>query len=335
MKILYGIQGTGNGHVSRAREVIPHLMEHGEVDILLSGTQAEVQLPWPIKYRLHGWSFIFGKKGGVDFWASWKRMNTIRLLRDIWNLPVQKYDIIISDFEPISAWAAKLRGRKCIAMSHQAAFLSPKTPRPTKRKWFIEMVFKWYAPCTKAVGFHFERYDDFIYTPVIRSEIRNLSPRDEGHITVYLPAHHDRLLVKYFNQIGHVKFEVFSKHTTERYVAENVYVAPINNEEYNKSLEGCHGLITAGGFEGPTEAIYLGKKVMVIPMMGQYEQHCNAIGAKKAGCTVLAEINGGFINQLKSWIEFGKPIKINYPDETAEIVSRMLAPYKKAQPQHV
>ncbi len=66
MKILYAIQGTGNGHLSRARDIVPILQKKGEVDILVSGIQADVSLPFPIKYRLKGLSFVFGKNGGVD-----------------------------------------------------------------------------------------------------------------------------------------------------------------------------------------------------------------------------------------------------------------------------
>ena len=60
MKILYAIQGTGNGHISRAREIVPILMKYADVDVLLSGTQADVKLQFPIKYKKHGLSFIFG-----------------------------------------------------------------------------------------------------------------------------------------------------------------------------------------------------------------------------------------------------------------------------------
>lgn len=62
MKILYAIQGTGNGHVSRAREVIPILQQYGDVDLLISGTQVDVGLPYPVKYQLNGFGFVFGKK---------------------------------------------------------------------------------------------------------------------------------------------------------------------------------------------------------------------------------------------------------------------------------
>ena len=66
MKILYAIQGTGNGHISRAREIVPLLQAYGDLDILISGTQADVKLTQAIKYQLHGFSFVFGKNGGVN-----------------------------------------------------------------------------------------------------------------------------------------------------------------------------------------------------------------------------------------------------------------------------
>lgn len=66
MKILYAIQGTGNGHISRARDIIPLLEKKGELDVLISGTEADVDLGFPVKFKLKGMSFVFGKKGGVD-----------------------------------------------------------------------------------------------------------------------------------------------------------------------------------------------------------------------------------------------------------------------------
>ena len=42
MKVLYAIQGTGNGHLSRAEDIVPHLQKRAEVDILVSGTQSQL-----------------------------------------------------------------------------------------------------------------------------------------------------------------------------------------------------------------------------------------------------------------------------------------------------
>ncbi|WP_370526609.1 glycosyltransferase family protein [Pedobacter sp. HDW13] len=145
MKILYAIQGTGNGHISRAREIIPLLQKYGELDILVSGTQADVKLSQPVKYQLHGFSFIFGKKGGVDHYKTWLNMNLFRFRKDMKQLPLKDYNLIVNDFEPVSAWACKLQGIECVSLSHQAAFKSKKVPRPKTLDWG-KLILSRYAP---------------------------------------------------------------------------------------------------------------------------------------------------------------------------------------------
>ena len=141
MKILYAIQGTGNGHVSRAREIVPLLQQHGEVDLLISGTQADVKLEQEIRYKLHGFSFIFGKKGGVDHYGTWKSMNLPRFIKDTRTLPLEDYNLILNDFEPVTAWACKLRGVESVGLSHQASFQSKKVPKPKSIDW-AQLVMK-------------------------------------------------------------------------------------------------------------------------------------------------------------------------------------------------
>lgn len=327
MRILFAIQGTGNGHISRAREIVPLLQQHGELDVLISGTQADVQLNCPLSYRYHGFSYIFGKKGSVDHWSTYKSMNLPRLWKDIRSLPLKQYDIIINDFEPVTAWACKLQGRPSVALSHQASFLSKNTPRPKGKFHWQEWVFKHYAPTTHQIGFHFESYDNFIKTPVIRSEIRNMETNDFGHITVYLPAYHDYLLVSYLKKIPEVRWEVFSKHSKRSYTEKNVFVQPINNEKFNHSLANASGLLTGGGFEGPAEALYLGKKVLVMPMKFQYEQLCNAEAVKKMGVPVIYQLDDDFIPKIKHWLSTENKVSVNFPDSTSAIVENMIKTY--------
>jgi uncharacterized protein (TIGR00661 family) len=329
MKILFGIQGTGNGHISRAREIVPLLQQYGEVDLLVSGTEAEVSLSQPLKYRFHGVSFVFGTNGGVDNWATWKIMNLRQFQRDLRSLPLNQYDLIINDFEPVSAWACKLRGVPSVSLSHQCSFVSPNTPRPEKKDPFAQWLLKNYSPTTYHVGFHFERYDTFINTPVIRSEIRQMETSDLGHYTVYLPAYDDKTLLKYLSAEKGVKWQVFSKRQKQAYQSGNVEIFPVNNETFNKSLASCTGLLTGGGFEGPAEALFLRKKVMMIPMKGQYEQQCNALSASKLGVPVVSEINDKFNGHLNKWINDGKKIIVDFPDETAVIVDKLVKQYAR------
>lgn len=327
MKILYAIQGTGNGHISRAREIVPLLQQYGEVDLLVSGTEAEVSLSQPLKYRFHGFSFVFGTKGGVDKWATFKLMNLPQLWRDMHSLPLKQYQLIINDFEPVSAWACRLQKIPSVSLSHQCSFLSPNTPRPDK--WnYAELLFKYYSPTTHHIGFHFERYDDFIHTPVIRSEIRNLQTTNGNHYTVYLPAYDDHLLAGHLKMTD-VEWHVFSKRQKTPYRERNVHIMPVNNQEFNKSLAACRGLLTGGGFEGPAEALFLGKKVMVIPMKGQYEQQCNALSASRLGVPVVHEIDDDFGSALYNWLNAPNTMSVNFPNETAQIVEDMVRRYAR------
>ena len=325
MKILYAIQGTGNGHVSRAREIIPILKKYGELDILISGTQADVNLDEEIKYQFKGFGFDFGTKGGIDYRSSFRKADFSQLIKDIRNLPVKDYDLVINDFEPVTAWACKLRGKKSVALSHQSAFLSPKTPIISGIH-LGAIILKNYAPATDKVGFHFERYDDFIRTPVIRSEIRNLKPENLGHYTVYLPAYSDEFILKKLSKHPEKKFQVFSKHTREDYSQENVEVYKVNNEKFNQSLAKSEGLLTGGGFEGPAEALFLGKKLLCVPMFHQYEQQCNALAAEKMGATVIWS-EKEFDQKLNHWLKNAEPIQVNFPDETEEVIKNLIKKY--------
>lgn len=329
MKILYAIQGTGNGHISRAREIVPLLQQYGELDLLVSGTQAEVSLAQPLKYKYHGFSFVFGTKGGVDNWATFKLMNLPQLWKDMHNLPLKQYDLIINDFEPVSAWACRLQKIPSVSLSHQCSFISPNTPRP--EKWnYAEWLFKYYSPTTYHIGFHFERYADFIHTPVIRSEIRDLETSNLGHYTVYLPAYNDKTLLKHLSKATDVEWHIFSKRQKTPYREGNVQICPVDNTEFNKSLASSAGLLTGGGFEGPAEALFLQKKVMMIPMTGQYEQRCNALSASRLGVPVVNEIDEHFGTHLTNWLNDDTRIKVDFPNETAQIVHDMINKYAKS-----
>src|SRR3546814_14567658 len=113
---------------------------------------------------------------------TWQIMDLGQLRKDIKVLSLEEYDLIINDFEPVTAWACRLRKIPCIGLSHQASYLSRLAPRPSR---FIphwsELLFHYYAPVSQAIGFHFQRYDEFIYTPVIRIEqIGRASVREGG-----------------------------------------------------------------------------------------------------------------------------------------------------------
>jgi uncharacterized protein (TIGR00661 family) len=320
MKILYAIQGTGNGHVSRARDFIPLLQQRAELDILISGTQFDVNLPQAVKYKLRGASFIFGTEGGVDYWDSFKKLRPFTFFNDIRKLNLNQYDLVLNDFEPVSAWAGKIKNKSILALSHQSAFLSKNTPRPAFKNNFAEGLFKNYAPSDKQIAFHFKPYDEFITTPIIRKDIRALNPINKGHYTVYLPAYDDKTLIKFLSQFNNTNWQVFSKREKVGYTIGNVEIKPIHNENYNISVANCEGLLTGGGFEAPAEALFLGKKIMVVPMAGQYEQACNAEALRLMGNPVIDSISDKNMPIIREWLNSNEINLVDFPDNINTVV---------------
>jgi uncharacterized protein (TIGR00661 family) len=324
MRILYGVQGTGNGHISRSKEVIRHLIKYADVDILLSESQHEVDLGFELTYRLKGLGFIFGKRGGIDYWNSVRNAKFTKFISDISNLPVEKYNLVISDFEPITAWASRAKGVPSVSLSHHASFLSSKTPRPPRKNHLVELIMKWYAPCSIPVGIHFEKYDSFIHTPVIREEIRNADVKNNGHYTVYLPAYDANYMSKFFKKVK-VKWEVFSKHYKGiPYVDDNTKIHPISDGEFVRSMSSCQGLLCGAGFDTPSEALFLGKKLMVVPMKGQYEQHCNAEALLRLGIPMVKKIGKGFDKILKGWVDSSSTYRATYDNNVTSIIESIL-----------
>lgn len=330
MNILFAVQGTGNGHVSRAREILPYLQQHGNVSLLISGTQVDVGADMPVKHRHHGMGFVFGSQGGVDMAKTLKQLRPWTFVKDLRRLPLHQYDIIINDFEPLTAYAAKVQGRKVYGLSHQSAFASMLVPRPSyKRDFFAEWLFRHYAPCNEATAFHFKRYDHFIETPVIRSEIRNLVPEQRDHVTVYLPAYADDFLIRHLSKLPAYRWELFSKHSETAFQYKNVKVRPINNYDYLSSLEKSLGLLTGGGFEAPAEALFLGKKVFMVPMSNQFEQHCNAIAALDHGAAMTLKIDHQFVDKLDGWLKQGENFQVTFPNHTEQLVQKAVATASK------
>ena len=326
MKILYAIQGTGNGHASRALEIVPYLQKRAEVDILVSGYQCELKFPFEIKYKLYGLSFIFGKKGGVDLWETLRKTKFRNLWKEIKSLPVKDYDLIINDFEPVSAWACKLRNTPIISLSHQNAVADDKAPKYGKFK-FERLILKYYAPARNKFGFHFKTYSSATFLPIIRKEIRLKNITKKGHYTVYLPAYGDKKLIKILSQFKKIKWEVFSKHSNQFQLHNNVIIRPIDGNEFIKSIASSNGVLCGAGFETPAEALFLQKKLMVIPMKNQYEQQCNALALKEMGVPVLKKLNTRQLPKIEKWIKSDKIVEVNYPDVTEDILDAITLPY--------
>ena len=302
MKIFYAIQATGNGHISRAHQLLPYLKELGAVDFLLSGSNSTLAVDFPIKYKSPGLSLFYDTCGTLHYTNTVRKIKHSQVYGDIKNLPLEEYDLIINDFDFITAYACKLKKLPSVQFGHQASFQSNKTPRPDKKSRLGEMILKHYAPASNYVGLHFESYDDFIHPPIIKQQIIESKPEDHGHISVYLPAYQRHCIESILKELAPFEVHWFLPDLKEAKKEDNIHYYPVRQGEFNESLRTCHGLITGGGFETPAEALYMHKKLISIPIGGQYEQLCNAAALKKLGVSTLNELTDKTKAIVHQWL---------------------------------
>jgi uncharacterized protein (TIGR00661 family) len=326
MKIFYAVQATGNGHISRANSIFPLLQQYGDVDVFFSGNNSALKTALPVAYRSRGISLQYDvKSGGIDLLRTIGGIRLRKILSEARFLPVEKYDLVINDFECITSLACKLKGIPSVHFGHQASFMSKKVPRPQMKNALGEWVLSNYANGTRSVGLHFRQYDENIFSPIIKPSILNAVPVNDGHITVYLGHYADHLVIKQLQRLKNFKFHIFSKQVETVVQQENIKLLPLNQSMFDDSMARSHGVITGAGFETPAEALYLGKQLMVLPMHGQYEQACNAAALREFNVAIVDTIDDYFPTYFNKWIFDTQPtVQLALPTPVEKIVQSVV-----------
>jgi uncharacterized protein (TIGR00661 family) len=323
MNILYAVQGTGNGHISRAIQLYPFLKKYGNIDFYISGSNADLKTDLPVVGRSKGISLFYKPTGGLDY-LKIIRSFSLKIFVDAYKLPVYKYDLVINDFDFVTSLACLFRKKKSVQFGHQASFQSNKTPRAKDNNLFGEFILKHFVKSTHYLGLHFKAYDQYVFNPIIKQDIIDATPTDDGHISVYLPHYSIAYLEPYLLAESNYHFEVFSAEVTAIRNYKNIIYFPISNSGFTKSMIRSHAVITGGGFETPAEAMYMNKKVLSIPIAKHYEQLSNAAALSDLGVKVLLHIDQDFHTIFTDWINHTAPVKLDLTHSTKEIVAQLI-----------
>jgi uncharacterized protein (TIGR00661 family) len=290
MKILWGIQGVGNGHITRSLKLIKLAEKLGHtVDIAVSGTSHQLDIDHEIKFKFKGFDFHHNSTGELDYLKTLIKCDFYQFYRDIKSLDLSSYDKIITDFEPVVAWAAKLQKKSIWGISNQCAYLWKSTPRPTRKNWVAEWILKHFAPCNKAIGLHFLPTEDRIFYPVLRDDIIQSKPKSCNYFTIYLPNVQVSEIIDFLKTYDQYEFHIFTK---ENFVTTlpNFKISKPNYQDFLTSIVNCRGVITAGGFQTICESMYLKKPILCIPVKGQWEQQCNASALEISGLGLVGDL---------------------------------------------
>ncbi|MCL1088945.1 glycosyltransferase [Shewanella profunda] len=310
MRILYGVQGTGNGHLSRARVMAKALMEQDiKVDFLFSGRKPEQFFDMECfgNYRVQAGMTFATHSGRLNLPQTVRQNLSLSLFKDIQALDLSCYDLVLNDFEPVSAWAARRQRVPSIGISHQAALMHP-VPK-LGNTWFNELLLMYFAPVDVALGCHWHHFGFPILPPFV--EVDPCSSEHTHQILVYLPFEDADVIASFLSPFSDYQFLVYHSQQPKVQTAEHIQWYGFNRDGFKQHLASCGGVIGNAGFELASEALTLGKKLLVKPLIGQFEQLSNV-----AALQLLAAADSMMtldINVLKRWLKAASPNPIAYP----------------------
>ncbi|MBT1065872.1 glycosyltransferase [Bowmanella sp. Y26] len=323
MKILYGVQGTGNGHTTRARVMAKAFNQRDDVqvDYLFSGREQDRYFDMQVfgQYQTrHGFTFVH-QQGAVDIWQTIKAFRPARFIRDVMSLDLNGYDLVINDFEPISAWAARRQKVPCISISHQDAF---RYPIPTQGdNWMNRQVLKYFAPSDVQLGVHWHHFGHAIMPPFIEDEY--IPDSGAEHVLVYLPFESLQDIAQFLDPLSEVNFVCFHPDLNEDSEQGHIKWRRTSKQGFHQALRVASGVIANGGFELSSECLKLGKKLLLKPLHGQFEQLSNILTLEQLGlCQSMSSLD---VEEVESWLELPPAEPIAFPSDPQLLVDWLLA----------
>lgn len=351
-KIIYGYAGEGSGHASRTREIAGHLRERGHELQLVSYDRG---------YRNLKDEFPVFEIAGLRLAGEDNRVSIAKTVgENLKRLPAgrRKFkelkrlfasfspDCVITDFEPLTALLARKLELPLVTLDnqHRLRYVEFDCPphlergRRLTRNLIRAMIPKPDVSLVTALAPGETRNDrTFLFPPLVRQEVRRLTPSRGAHVLVYLTSGFESLLGM-LQSFHRERFLVYGYDRSE--VKGALTFRPFSKEGFLVDLASAKAIVATAGFTLISEAIYLRKPYLALPMKGQFEQEINAyqleeLGYGKNSPQPSAEAIGDFLYRLPDYesslskVEFddGKAIK-NKLDELLADEGAVLKRYR-------
>jgi len=322
MKIFYGVQGTGNGHITRARVMAKELNAAGfDVTFQFSGRPADKYFDMEVfnGYQLREGLTFNTSQGQVSYLKTALTASPVQFFKDISFLDLSGYDLIISDFEPVTAWAARKQKKKVLGIGHQYAF-NHKIPRKGSDP-IANQVMKYFAPADISVGLHWHHFGQPILPPIIETP-EFPSQTQANKIVVYLPFEEPHEVIRLLCPFENFEFHVYSPEPVPSKYA-HIHCKSLSRLGFQADLYDCAGIISNAGFELASESLQLGKKILVKPLHSQMEQISNAAALEQLGYGhTMFELDSAVIEE---WLHNPHALRVTYPNIAKVLVQWLQA----------
>lgn len=303
--MLYGVNGEGMGHATRSQVVIDSLLREHDVRVVASGAAFRY-----LRDRLPRVDEVFGpsfamKEGEIQRWAT-VRQNIAKGPRELpdtvkrWVTVVREWrpDVVITDFEPLAGRYARATRTPLVCVDninmldrcrHDREIIGPERQDfvvaravtramvPAAGDYIITTFFR--PPLARG--------RTILVPPILRPEIVAAEATRGDHLVVYSSG--DEELLDMLRLSG-MPCRVYGMRggPEEGVVEGNLEFRPRSNEGFVEDLRTARGVVAGGGFSLLSEAVYLGKPVLSVPLQGQFEQLMNARYLQREGFGMCA-----------------------------------------------
>jgi uncharacterized protein (TIGR00661 family) len=305
MKILYGVVGEGMGHAMRSSVILERLVADGHtLRIVGSGRAADwLEQRYPDAVTtITGLTMVYEDNVVKKLKTALENLKAAVGLPDNLRAYLQMArdyspDVVISDFESWTYAFARGQGIPVISVDNmqvihrchhpddvldtdRAAFQLAKSivksKLPRANAYLVTSFF--YPPTRK------DRTT--LHPPILRSNILAAKAKVKmgDHVLVYQSGSSHDALEDALRRVP-APFRVYGlrRDLTAPVTEGNLTYCPFSEAAFVEDMATSRAVIAGGGFTTMGEAIFLGKPMLSVPLVGQFEQSLNANYLQKLG----------------------------------------------------
>ena len=292
--ILYGVNGEGAGHSTRAKEVLTHLVSQGHKVRVASFDRGLQNLKDSFNViEIYGFRFAY-----VNNRVRYKRtiaknlMTVPHAAQSLSQLNAlvdnEKIDLVITDFEPLTCHVGHKRGLPVISIDNQHCLTNALVSYPKQYRGdaaAAKIVTKLMTPRANAylvISFFnapIRKRNTFLFPPLLRQQIIDATATEGEHVLVYVTSPAPALS----KLLGSIRCRFVAYGFGREGTDGNIIFKKPSLDGFFSDLTSARAVIANSGFSLVTEALHLGKPYLAVPVSHQFEQIFNAYWLEKSG----------------------------------------------------
>ena len=340
---MYGVCGEGMGHAIRSKILINYLKKKNHEVKIIAGGKAYAFLSKEFKDVIKcEWPGSVYKNNKLKLFHTILRFSYRSIIGSLPNyfkirklIKGFKPDILITDAEVISYNAAFISKIKRVSIDNPQSMLfrnyNVKLNEIPSRLFLVFMMKLTVFNPDKYIIYDFfdEQITDdkvLFLKPLIQEGLLRKKSGYQNHVFVYQTSISNQYLFEVLKKIDE-KFIVYGMNKDQK--DENLIYKKFNENDFYDDLSSSKAVITNGGFTVISEALYLKKPILSLPIQNQFEQILNGRFIEKLGAGVsYKKFNEEKIKEFFKNIDIYQKNLVKYipgkQEETLKIIEKTL-----------